>query len=43
MRPVLLKTGLVVALELGLHFAPMTPAAAQAVPVVDAQNIAQNI
>ncbi len=41
MRPILWNTGLAAALALGLQIAPMTPAAAQGVPVVDTQNIAQ--
>jgi type IV secretion system protein VirB5 len=43
MRPVLWNTGLAAALGLALQIAPMTPAAAQGVPVVDTQNIAQSI
>lgn len=43
MRPVLWNTGLAAVLGLGLQIAPMTPAAAQGVPVVDTQNIAQSI
>lgn len=43
MRPVLWNMGLAAVLGLGLHIAPMTPAAAQGVPVVDTQNIAQSI
>ncbi len=43
MKPVLMKKALVTMLGLGLHVAPMSPATAQGVPVVDTQNIAQNI
>ncbi len=39
----LLKTALVGTLAAGLQFAPAAPALAQGVPVVDTQNIAQNI
>lgn len=43
MRPFLWNTGLAAVLGLGLQIAPLTPVAAQGVPVVDTQNIAQNI
>ena len=43
MRPVLWNTGLAAVLGIALQIAPMTPAAAQGVPVVDTQNIAQSI
>jgi len=39
----LLKTALVGALAAGLHFTPTAQVVAQGVPVVDTQNIAQNI
>lgn len=43
MKPVLWNTCLAAVLGIALHIAPMTPAAAQGVPVVDTQNIAQSI
>ena len=43
MRPDLLNMGLAAALGFALQIAPMTPASAQGVPVVDTQNIAQSI
>ncbi|KAA8604551.1 conjugal transfer protein TraF [Salipiger aestuarii] len=43
MKPVLWNTCLAALLGLGLQIAPMTPVAAQGVPVVDTQNIAQSI
>lgn len=38
-----LRTALATALGIGLHLGTLSPALAQGVPVVDTQNIAQNI
>lgn len=43
MKPFLWNTCLAAVLGIALHIAPMFPAAAQGVPVVDTQNIAQSI
>ena len=43
MGHLLMRTALATTLGIGLHFATFSPALAQGVPVVDTQNIAQNI
>ena len=43
MAHILMKTALATTLGVGLQFSALPPAAAQGVPVVDTQNIAQNI
>ena len=43
MGHLLLRTALATTLGVGLHLAALSPALAQGVPVVDTQNIAQNI
>ena len=43
MGHLLLRTALATTLGVGLQFGAIPPAAAQGVPVVDTQNIAQNI
>ncbi|RZV98240.1 MAG: conjugal transfer protein TraF, partial [Rhodobacteraceae bacterium] len=42
MGHLLLRTALATTLGVGLQFSALPPAAAQGVPVVDTQNIAQN-
>ncbi|MEO0831480.1 MAG: type IV secretion system protein, partial [Pseudomonadota bacterium] len=43
MRDLLVRTALATTLGIGLHVGTLSPALAQGVPVVDTQNIAQNI
>ena len=43
MRRKFLRAALATTLGIGLHLGALSPAAAQGVPVVDTQNIAQNI
>ena len=43
MGDLLVRTALATTLGIGLHLGTLSPALAQGVPVVDTQNIAQNI
>ena len=43
MGHLLLRTALATTLGIGLHLGSLSPTLAQGVPVVDTQNIAQNI
>ena len=43
MRDLLVRTALATTLGIGLHLGTLSAAVAQGVPVVDTQNIAQNI